>query len=147
MPQETNPIQSMTQYDLDIMEDFLACNSALFNLEQEEIQEITRACKNVANRTRITDPETAAKAESHYVRMVSEVLDDIRENYPISSQFIRQLTEILVSHYDTLFSKLNMIKADTNASSMVICMNYYNCKNAKSALEQWLKTKGDYNKR
>ena len=147
MPQDTSPIYGMTQFDLDVMNEFIYMNSLLFALEQEEIDAVTASCQKVVRENLITSPAQADKVEINYIKMVADVVDDIRENFPMSAELIQNITSILNRYFDTIFSKIMMKRTSSNPNSFDICLNYYNCKNAKDDLEQWLKTKGDYNKR
>ena len=104
MQQNTNPIYEMTQFDLDVMNEFIYMNSLLFALEQEEIDAVTASCQKVVKENLITSPAQADKVEINYIKMVAEVVDDIRENFPMSSELIQNITSILNRYFDTIFS-------------------------------------------
>lgn len=139
--QNQNPIYGMTEFELEVMNDFLFYNETLFAFRKEDIQAYTDIANKIIIDNLMTIPNIQNMIEPSYIDEVAQIVDEIRSEYPYSKTIIKDIITMLNQYYGTIFSKLGMVNADENISSDDLCINYYNCKIAKEALENYIKTK------
>ena len=137
-----NGINDMTSFELNILTNYITVNDILFNMRKEEINQIRNICNKTIRERMLQDPNIETTVELSYVKMVSEVVDDIRKESTVAEEIIQQIAKILNQYYGMIFSKLQMVQgANGTLSSYDLCLNYRNCKVAAEELAIMLKQK------
>lgn len=138
----SNGINDMTSFELNILTNYITVNDILFNMRKEEINQIRNICNKTIKERMLQDPNIETTVELSYVKMVSEVVDDIRKESTVAEEIIQQVARILNQYYGMIFSKLQMVQgANGTLSSYDLCLNYRNCKVAAEELAIMLKQK------
>ena len=138
--QNQSPIYGMTEFELEVMNDFLFYNETLFAFRKEDIQAYTDIANKIIIDNLMAIPNIQNMIEPSYIDEVAQIVDEIRSEYPYSKTIIKDIITMLNQYYGTIFSKLEMINANEDISSIDLCVNYYNCKLFKEALENYINT-------
>ena len=138
--QNQSPIYGMTEFELEVMKDYLFYNETLFAFRKEDIQAFEDAANKIIVDNIMTIPNIQDMIEPSYVDEVAQIVDEIRSEYPYSKTLIKEIVTMLNQYYGTIFSKLGMINGDESIKSTALCVNYFNCKLFKEALENYINT-------
>ena len=137
-----NGIQDMTSFELDILTKYISTNDILFNIRKDEITQIRNMCNKTIRERMLQDPNIETTVEASYLKMVAEVVDEIRQESTVAEEIIQQVMKILNQYYGMIFSKLLMVQpTNGQISSYDLCLNYRNCKVAAEELTLKLQQK------
>ena len=86
----SNGINDMTSFELNILTNYITVNDILFNMRKEEINQIRNICNKTIKERMLQDPNIETTVELSYVKMVSEVVDDIRKESTVAEEIIQR---------------------------------------------------------
>ena len=137
-----NGIQDMTSFELNVLNQYNNVSDMLMSFKREEIDAIYQSCNRAIQNKIMEDPSIEGKVEQNFINMITEVVDEIRQESSVAESIIQDVCKILTQYYSAIFSKINMVQATNGTlSSRDFCLNYRNCKVAANDLATLLQQK------